>query len=79
MRARVMGYYGETQMAGSDWELVFTCGAKTRRGTYCKMMPVPGKKRCRLHGGLSTGPKTEEGRLRIAEAQRKRWARGKGV
>ncbi|MEO0749941.1 MAG: HGGxSTG domain-containing protein [Pseudomonadota bacterium] len=47
---------------------------KTRRGTYCEMMPVPGKKRCRPHGGLSTGPKTEEGRRRIAEAQRKRWA-----
>jgi hypothetical protein len=29
--------------------------------------------RCRLHGGLSTGPKTQEGRERIAEAQRQRW------
>jgi hypothetical protein len=26
-----------------------------------------------LHGGLSTGPKTEAGRARIAEAQRRRW------
>ena len=32
-----------------------------------------GKARCRLHGGLSTGPKTEVGRARIAEAQRRRW------
>jgi hypothetical protein len=32
-----------------------------------------GKARCRLHGGLSTGPKTEAGRTRIAEAQRRRW------
>ena len=31
--------------------------------------------RCRLHGGMSTGPKTAEGRARIAEAQRARWAR----
>ncbi|MEO0570041.1 MAG: HGGxSTG domain-containing protein [Pseudomonadota bacterium] len=54
-------------MAGVDCYSDFTCGAKTRRGTYCEMMPVPGKKRCRLHGGLSTGPKTEEGRRRIAE------------
>jgi len=30
--------------------------------------------RCRLHGGLATGPKTEEGRYRISQAQRKRWA-----
>jgi hypothetical protein len=26
-----------------------------------------------FHGGLSTGPKTEAGRARIAEAQRRRW------
>jgi hypothetical protein len=32
-----------------------------------------GKARCRLHGGRSTGPKTEAGRARIAEAQRRRW------
>ena len=32
-----------------------------------------GKARCRFHGGLSTGPKTETGRRRIAEAQRRRW------
>jgi hypothetical protein len=31
------------------------------------------KARCRLHGGLSTGPKTKAGRERIAEAQRRRW------
>ena len=49
------------------------CGAKTRKGTPCKAKSEPGKKRCRLHGGLSTGPKTEEGRRRIAAAQRQRW------
>ena len=32
-----------------------------------------GKARCRFHGGLSAGPKTEAGRARIAEAQRRRW------
>jgi hypothetical protein len=31
--------------------------------------------RCRQHGGLSSGPKTAEGRARIAEAVRARWAR----
>ena len=49
------------------------CEARTRRGTPCHMVVVPGKVRCRLHGGLSTGPKTAEGKARIAEAQRKRW------
>lgn len=50
------------------------CGARTRSGTGCKARCVVGKRRCRMHGGLSTGPKTTEGRARIAAAQRKRWA-----
>lgn len=32
-----------------------TCGAKTRSGEPCKRAPVPGKTRCKLHGGLSKG------------------------
>ena len=51
------------------------CGAKTRKGTPCQAPVVwdkprdrPRNGRCKLHGGLSTGPKTEEGRRRIAEA-----------
>ncbi len=48
------------------------CGAKTRVGAPCKMRVVEGKKRCRLHGGLSTGPKTLEGRARIAQSNRSR-------
>ncbi len=32
------------------------CGAKTRRGTPCQSPAMRGKKRCRIHGGLSTGP-----------------------
>jgi hypothetical protein len=44
------------------------CGAKTRAGRPCRMRVEFGKARCRLHGGLSTGPKTEAGRARIAEA-----------
>ncbi|TDE35057.1 helix-turn-helix domain-containing protein [Antarcticimicrobium sediminis] len=51
------------------------CGARTRKGTPCRAKALPGKTRCRFHGGLSTGPKTREGRDRIAEAQRRRWAR----
>jgi hypothetical protein len=31
------------------------CGAKTRAGTPCQSPPVQGRKRCRLHGGLSPG------------------------
>jgi hypothetical protein len=49
------------------------CGAKTRAGGSCMVRVEDGKARCRFHGGLSTGPKTESGRARIAEAQRRRW------
>ncbi len=51
-----------------------TCGAKTRAGHPCGQKSEPGKRRCKWHGGKSTGPKTPEGRERIAEAQRRRWA-----
>ncbi|MGA0613325.1 HGGxSTG domain-containing protein [Paracoccus sp. KR1-242] len=54
-----------------------TCGAMTRKGFECMLKSEPGKQRCRLHGGLSTGPTTAEGKARIAEAQRKRWAQHK--
>lgn len=37
---------------------------KTARGAW----------RCPLHGGLSTGPRTAEGKPRIAAAARARWA-----
>ena len=38
----------------------------------CLVRAEPGKARCRFHGGLSTGPRTEAGRARIADAQRRR-------
>lgn len=34
-----------------------TCGAKTRAGAPCKRRDLYSSGRCRLHGGLSTGPK----------------------
>jgi hypothetical protein len=54
------------------------CGARTQSGTPCLVRVEPGKRRCRLHGGLSTGPRTPEGKARIAAAQRKRWTRYRG-
>jgi len=50
------------------------CGARTRKGKPCRAKALPGKTRCKFHGGASTGPRTVEGKARIAEAQRKRWA-----
>jgi len=43
-----------------------TCGAKTRKGTPCKRKDIYQNCRCRLHGGLSTGPKTKAGKRRSA-------------
>jgi hypothetical protein len=43
-----------------------TCGARTRAGTPCKRVDLYRNGRCKLHGGLSTGPKTLEGRRRSA-------------
>lgn len=53
------------------------CGAKTRKGTPCRMKSEPGKRRCKFHGGKSTGARTPEGIERIREAQRRRWARAR--
>jgi hypothetical protein len=35
----------------------------------CGLEVVPGKNKCRAHGGMSTGPRTAEGRARIAAAK----------
>ncbi len=48
--------------------LVPRCGARTRAGCPCRAPAIHGKLRCRMHGGRSTGPRTEEGRARIAAA-----------
>ena len=41
------------------------CGARRRRdGQPCQGLSVPGKQRCKWHGGASTGPRTNEGRKR---------------
>jgi hypothetical protein len=48
------------------------CGACTRASSPCQRPAVPGRRRCRLHGGLSSGPKSAEGRARIAESNRTR-------
>ena len=48
------------------------CLAKTRKGTPCQRKALANG-RCANHGGLSTGPKTKEGRERIAQAQKLRW------
>lgn len=45
------------------------CGAKARTNNHkpCRQ-PAMANGRCRLHGGLSTGPKTSEGRQKAKQA-----------
>jgi hypothetical protein len=46
------------------------CQATSKRTRLqCQAPAVKGKNVCRTHGGLSTGPKTEQGRQRCAEAK----------
>jgi hypothetical protein len=47
------------------------CLAKTRKGTPCQNPVVTDRNRCRMHGGKSTGPKTAEGKARVAAAHTK--------
>ena len=43
------------------------CGARTRQGGECGQLAMANG-RCRYHGGLSTGPRTEEGMRRLRAA-----------
>jgi hypothetical protein len=53
------------------------CGAKLHgKLAACRRWPVPGRTRCRLHGGMSTGARTPEGKARVLAALidgRRRW------
>lgn len=40
------------------------CDARLVNGGRCTRKSEPGKKRCRYHGGRSTGPRTPEGKAR---------------
>ncbi len=56
-----------------------TCGAYARStGESCRAKALTNG-RCKNHGGLSTGPKTPEGRQAIAQATRQRMASGQRI
>ncbi len=55
------------------------CGAYARTtGKPCQASALRNG-RCRLHGGCSTGPKTDKGRRAVAEATRKRMHSGQRI
>lgn len=72
----------KAKVAGrSIWMMIpieYPCGAWTRAGTPCRITAVYASGRCKLHGGMSTGPKTEEGKERIREGQKRRRERERG-
>ena len=53
------------------------CLARTRRGSPCQNPAIRGRGRCKLHGGLSTGPRTPEGKARSIAAHTKHGRRSK--
>jgi hypothetical protein len=46
------------------------CGARTRVGIPCRAAAMPNG-RCRMHGGPSTGPRTEAGKAKIRASRTK--------
>jgi len=69
-KSPLLAVIGLATRFGPDWPGK-RCLAKTRRDTECQRPAITGAERCRLHGGLSTGPRTQEGRVRISEANLK--------
>ena len=46
------------------------CDASSKRTKQqCKAPAIKGKTKCRTHGGMSTGPKTDAGKARCAAAK----------
>ena len=78
---KVVGYldcntYAQTILEGAVMTQKIKCGAHARStGQPCKAKALANG-RCKNHGGMSTGPKTPEGRQAIAEATRQRMASG---
>ncbi len=71
-KVRSLGTRGESEPLYDPTPLVLEelrrfaltrCGARTRRGTPCRRKALQNG-RCPNHGGLSTGPRTREGKLR---------------
>ncbi len=67
---------GRATRLGPDWP-GRRCLAKTRRGTPCQNPAIKGRGRCKLHGGRSTGPRTPEGKARVAAAHTKHGRRSR--
>lgn len=53
---------------GGDPSTAPRCGSRTRSGMACRA-PAMANGRCRMHGGASTGPRTQDGLRRLRAAR----------
>jgi hypothetical protein len=51
---------------GFDFSTLSRCAASNRSGGQCGQPVVKGKLKCHWHGGKSTGPKTNSGKMRVS-------------
>jgi len=72
-RPRLSATAGKRHGPRSDVSKAPRCGAKTRGGTACQCPAMRNLRRCRLHGGKSTGPRTAAG---LERRRRARWRYG---
>ena len=47
------GAAARTQPVTARKETIRRCGARTRSGDPCRLPPVTGRRRCRMHGGAT--------------------------
>lgn len=72
-RARGYSYPPPATVPFPDDLRDLTCGAKNRQGGPCRNRDIYRNGRCRFHGGLSTGPKSVEGRAQARSNLGRRW------
>ena len=63
----------------SEQEKCLAFCRKRPNGPRCQAKKLPGRSRCRYHAGLSTGPRTEEGKAKTALNLRKCYAKWGGT
>jgi hypothetical protein len=69
MQSELKELYQSRKLRGIPRKERPRCGAKTRSGGSCQAAALTNGK-CHRHGGLSTGPRTEEGKARHREQAR---------
>jgi hypothetical protein len=56
------------------YQFPVVCGARTRAGHPCRPSPMPGRRRCRNHGGIIPLHHTAETKRKISAGVKRAWA-----